>query len=150
MSFYAMLMVALFAVFGVCGPGLEKHNLCVGLEKRKGFGSRSRSYRQGKTLFSLPPSSVTSLESTSSISYKPRMERSARGDISKLGLIDCEAPWASLRGYTANEKTWFKGWNMASCYFSNSTHSLQHRWHRYSTLCLHLYLYKWSSYTKIC
>lgn len=44
----SLFFFALFTVFGVCGFGLEKHNLCVGLEEREGSGSRSWSYRQGK------------------------------------------------------------------------------------------------------
>lgn len=44
---------ALFAVFGVRGLGLQKHNLRVGLEEREGSGSCSRSHGQGKRF--LPP-----------------------------------------------------------------------------------------------
>lgn len=75
----------------------------MGLEEREGSGSRSRSYRQGKTLSSSPVS-VTSSVSTTSISYKRRLERLPKGDVNQLGLIDCELSRARLRGCTANEK----------------------------------------------
>lgn len=45
-------LCALFAVPRICGLGLKKHNLCVGLEEREGSGSCSWSHGQGKTFFS--------------------------------------------------------------------------------------------------
>lgn len=71
---------------GVRGPGLKKHNLCVGLEEREGSGSCSRSYRQGKEFLPTQPPSRVSV-STASISCRCRVKRLHDRDINNLNLI---------------------------------------------------------------
>lgn len=71
--------------------GLDsKNTICVWDWRRGKVLAAAPGHTDRVNTFFLSPVSVTNAISTAAISSKCRMECLAKGDINKLGLIDCE------------------------------------------------------------